>query len=136
MNIDPQNVEAMVGAAYARMRASNYGWSTTSDFAAQLDLLTKATAINPGFAFAYYVKSNVLFGTNQLPEAIDAAETAVALDPNAAYGYYALGLSEAPLRRCEQSIAHIKQAFTLIPIPIDQNPWAHWRNPMDMMRQG
>ncbi len=27
-------------------------------------------------------------------------------------------------------------AITLIPSPIDQNPWAHWRNPMDMMRQG
>src|SRR5260370_25662093 len=27
-------------------------------------------------------------------------------------------------------------AFALIPNPIDQNPWAHWRSPMDMMRQG
>jgi hypothetical protein len=24
----------------------------------------------------------------------------------------------------------------LIPSPTDQNPWAHWRNPMDMMRHG
>src|SRR5262249_14034015 len=24
----------------------------------------------------------------------------------------------------------------LKPNPIDQNPWAHWRSPMDMMRQG
>ena len=24
----------------------------------------------------------------------------------------------------------------LIPSPIDQNPCAHWRNPMDMIRQG
>ena len=24
----------------------------------------------------------------------------------------------------------------LIPNPIDQNPWVHWRSPMDMMRQG
>jgi hypothetical protein len=24
----------------------------------------------------------------------------------------------------------------VIPNPIDQNRWAHWRNPMDMMRQG
>ena len=24
----------------------------------------------------------------------------------------------------------------LIPSPIDQNPCAHWRKPMDMMRQG
>jgi hypothetical protein len=23
-----------------------------------------------------------------------------------------------------------------VPNPIDQNPWAHWRSPMDMMRQG
>jgi hypothetical protein len=27
-------------------------------------------------------------------------------------------------------------AQPLIPNPIDQNPWAHWRSPMDMMRQG
>jgi hypothetical protein len=26
--------------------------------------------------------------------------------------------------------------LALIPNPIDQNPWAHWRSPMDMMRQG
>src|SRR6516225_5301868 len=24
----------------------------------------------------------------------------------------------------------------VLPNPIDQNPWAHWRSPMDMMRQG
>ena len=28
------------------------------------------------------------------------------------------------------------RAGPLIPNPIDQNPWAHWRSPMDMMRQG
>jgi hypothetical protein len=26
--------------------------------------------------------------------------------------------------------------FGIIPSPIDQNWCAHWRNPMDMMRQG
>jgi hypothetical protein len=26
--------------------------------------------------------------------------------------------------------------LVIIPNPIDQNPWAHWRSPMDMMRQG
>jgi TolB-like protein len=49
IRIDPQNAEAMVGFAYARMRASVYGWSTTADYAAQWDLLTKATAINPSY---------------------------------------------------------------------------------------
>ena len=32
--------------------------------------------------------------------------------------------------------AEISRAPDLIPNPIDQNPWAHWRSPMDMMRQG
>jgi len=115
IRIDPQNAEAMVGFAYARMRASVYGWSTTADYAAQLDLLTKATAINPSYAFAYYVKSHVLFFTKHVPEAVEAGQTAVALDPNAANGYYAMGLAEGALKRCEQSIVHIKQAFALSP---------------------
>src|SRR5262245_52524334 len=29
-----------------------------------------------------------------------------------------------------------KRHHEIIPNPIDQNPWAHWRSPMDMMRQG
>jgi tetratricopeptide (TPR) repeat protein len=102
-NIDPQNTEAMVGLAYARMRASVYGWSTTADFPAQMDLLTKATAIDPSYAFAYYAKSMVLTNTKQLSEALEAAQRVVALDPNAAYGYFAMALSEAWLGRCEQS---------------------------------
>src|SRR5215471_16108048 len=32
--------------------------------------------------------------------------------------------------------ASTKGRGALIPNPIDQNPWAHWRSPMDMMRQG
>ena len=107
----------MVGFAYARFRARAYGWTTASEvtYATLLDLLTKATAINPGYAFAYYVKSNVLFFTKQLSEAIEAAQTAVALDPNAAPGYYSMAVAEAWLGRCEQSNGHIKQAFALSP---------------------
>ena len=117
LKIDPQNAEAMVGFAYARVRATVYGWTNAAEdtYAAQLDLLTKATAVNPDYAFAYYVKSQVLFHTWQLPEALEAAQTAVALDPNAAYAYFAMGQAEARLGRGEQSIAHIKQAFALSP---------------------
>jgi hypothetical protein len=32
--------------------------------------------------------------------------------------------------------AVLAATVSLIPNPIDQNRWAHWRNPMDMMRQG
>jgi hypothetical protein len=36
-----------------------------------------------------------------------------------------IGIAEKSLSKME-----------LIPSPIDQNPCAHWRKPMDMMRQG
>ena len=80
-----------------------------------MDLLTKATAINRAYAFAYYVKALALYATKQFPETIEAAQTAVALDPNAAYGYFAMSLAEESLGRCEQSFSHLKQAFVLSP---------------------
>ena len=40
---------------------------------------------------------------------------AVSLDPNAAYGYFALGHAEGALGRCQQSNEHIKRAFVLSP---------------------
>jgi adenylate cyclase len=111
LQIDPQNAQAMVGFAYARMRAIVFGWINADEdtYAALLDLLTKATAVNPNYAFAYYVKSQVLLQTRHLPEMLEAAQTAVALDPNAPYAYFAMGQAEARLGRAEQSIAHIKK---------------------------
>ena len=125
IKIDPQNAEAMVGLAWARLRDNFYGWSTVAENkpAAQLELLAKAIKINPGYAFAYYVKSIVLWLTKKYPEALAAAETEVALDPNSAYGYAAIGRTEALLARCEQSIAHIKQAFAYSPRDPNSGIW-------------
>jgi TolB-like protein len=116
IKIDPQNPEPMVGLGYARLRGFGYGWNPTADsWASQLDLLTKATAISPGYSFAHYVRSQVLIFARQLPQAIEAAQTAVNLDHNSAHGYYSMALAEVFLSRCEQAIGHVKQAFTLSP---------------------
>jgi TolB-like protein len=99
MKIDPQSAEAMVGFAYARSRSIAYvGQDIVAIFAA-LDLVAKAIAIDPGYAFAYYVKSTLLlslalYDPSRWPEVIEAAQTTVTLDPNAAYGYQVLGLAE------------------------------------------
>ena len=61
------------------------------------------------------MKGAVLWLTKEYREALAAAETEVALDPNSAYGYAAIGRVEGLLGRCEPSIAHIKQAFALSP---------------------
>jgi adenylate cyclase len=125
IKIDPQSAEAMAGLAYMRLVARLYGWSTGAEdtYTAQLDLLTKATAINPDYAFAYYVKSLGLILTRQFPKAFEAAQTAVALDPNSPYGYVAMGRAEWSIGRCEQSIAHIKQAFALSPRDTLRGVW-------------
>ena len=48
--------------------------------------------------------------------------------PSDPFGNHTIELNkEAPL---------VEMWESLIPNPIDQNPWAHWRSPMDMMRQG
>jgi adenylate cyclase len=87
IKLDPQNAEALVGFAYARARTRFYGWSTAVEDAplAQMELLAKATAINPGYAMAYYIKSTLLWVAKEYPESLAAAETEVALDPNSAY---------------------------------------------------
>jgi adenylate cyclase len=123
MKLDPQSAEAMVGFAYARLRSISYGWTMAGDISAEMqleDLLAKAIAIDPGYAFAYYVKSGLLnlassYDPSRWPEVIEAAQTMVTLDPNAAYGYFALGSMEGPSGRCQQGIAHVKQAFALSP---------------------
>ena len=61
------------------------------------------------------MKSLELFYLKQLPEAIEAGRTAVALDPNMAHGYYSVALAETWLGRCEQSKGHLKQALGLSP---------------------
>jgi tetratricopeptide (TPR) repeat protein len=127
-NIDPQNTEAMVGLAYARFRASLYGWSTTVEdtYAAQFDLVTKATALNPAYAFPYYVKSMLLFYLKQLPEAIEAGRTSVALDPNTPHAYFSMAQAETWLGRCEQSKGHVKQALGLSPRDPLAAVWHMW----------
>ena len=77
MKIDPQNAEAMIGLAYALLRATSTAGAIRVPRIStprQLDLVTKATAINPSYAFAYYVKSLVSEATNRLPEAVEAAQ--------------------------------------------------------------
>jgi adenylate cyclase len=59
IKLDPQNAEALVGLAYARLRAWFYGWSRAEEDkpVAQMELLTKATAINPGYQTPLLLRS-------------------------------------------------------------------------------
>ncbi len=117
LKLDPQNAEALAGIAYTDVRAYAFGWTANlADAAAEaMDMLAKATAINPNYAYAYWLKSTMLFLTKQLPEALQAAQTGLTINPNSAPAYFAMGQAEFPLGLCDQAIAHIKEAFKLSP---------------------
>jgi|SRR5579863_375453 len=70
-----------------------------------------------------YVKSLISFHEKDYPAAIAAAAMEASLDPNSAYGYFALGQAEHPLGQCEQSIEHIKRAFLLDPRDPSSGLW-------------
>jgi hypothetical protein len=57
--------------------------------------------------------------------------------PRAPYSEVYSRLNISPLPEAIEKNAPIRLPLEqLIPSPIDQNRWAHWRNPMDMIRQG
>ena len=76
-----------------------------------MELLAKAIAINPGYAFAYYVKGTVLWLTKEYPEALAAAETEVGLPSQFSVRVFRDGPGGSPAGRARRSIAHTKQAF-------------------------
>ena len=45
-------------------------------------------------------------------------------------------ISAVPVVDAKGALIGIVSEGDLIPSPIDQNPFAHWRNPMDMILQG
>ena len=117
LKLDPQNAEAMVALAYVRIRLALYGFTTAPEDQpeAQMALLDRATTINPRYAFGFYAKSFALFMMERFAEAVEAAQAGVDADPNSAFAYFGMGQAEWPLGRCDQSIAHDKEAFRLSP---------------------
>jgi adenylate cyclase len=125
LEIDPQSAEAMAGIAVIDTRDFIFGWGAHPDptLASQLDLVTKALAINPNYSFGYYVKSLALFFAFRLPEAVEAGRIGTTVDPNSASSYDSMGRAEALLGRCEESIGHVKEAFRLSPRDPGRGVW-------------
>jgi TolB-like protein/class 3 adenylate cyclase len=126
LELDRNNEEAIVGLAYADFRSIAFPLQmmpVANPATEASDLLARATALSPGYAFAYYVNSTLLFLTKRPEEALAAAETAATLNPNLASAYLAMGQTEYPLGQCDQSIAHVRQAFKLSPRDVLVGVW-------------
>jgi tetratricopeptide (TPR) repeat protein len=122
--MDGQLADSLVGLAYIFVANSDRGWSDTPDRDVDRaeELVNKALALEPKLAAAHRVKSWVLGYRSRLPEAIAAAEAAIALNRNDSLAHRLLALFELQAGRPERSRAVIEQAIRLS--PRDPNHWA------------
>ena len=118
LTLDPHNTQAMVSLAGTDLGAFLFGWSSATTEDAVNEALTrvdKANEIDRGNAYAYFVKSFALFLGRRYGDSVEAANTAIKLNPNLALGYLQMGTSEWSLGQCEQAITHLNQALKLSP---------------------
>jgi adenylate cyclase len=128
LTLDPNNVDALVGAAAVERYEFQYsGMDEKPGQIAKMDeILTRAIRIDPSNARAYVVRGMTYRSTKRSREAAEAAQTAIRLNPSYAPAYAQLAQdqnstpAEYPL-----AIANIDRAIKLSPRDPEMGRW-HW----------
>jgi adenylate cyclase len=117
LKIDPNDPDALAGAAYAHFMDFVLGWANPGiDYEAKvLGQADRAIALAHDNLWAYYVKTIYLTFTNRAPEAVGSADAGLAVDPNFARLYVARATAENNLGRFEQAISDVHHAMRLSP---------------------
>jgi len=117
LEIEPNNTDALAGAAYTYFLEYVLGW-TTADTDYDLQILgrtDRAIALAPDNIWAYYVKSQYLVNSRRPNEALSAADAGLALNPNDPPLLRVRGLAEIYLERFEQGKSDILNAMRISP---------------------
>jgi adenylate cyclase len=125
LKLDPNNVDALVGAAAAERYDFIYGGmdEKPGQIAKIEELLANAIRIDPTNARAYVVRGGLYRITRRTKEAAEAAENAVRLNPNYASAYAQLALDEVTPAEYPLAIANIDQAIKLSPRDPEMGRW-------------
>ena len=127
LKLDPNNVDALVGAALTER--DDYIYIAMDEKPGEIseseDLLANAIRIDPTNARAYTVRGAVYFITKRTKEAVDAAQNAVRLNPNYAPAYAQLALAQVTPAELPLAIANVDQAIKLSPRDPEMARW-HW----------
>jgi len=131
--LDPNNVDALAslaGSYVTSFHDLNIGdWSEWHRQAT--DAVNRALAIDPQNARVFLVKSRVLAYSDeleyrgQIEAAIDAVETAIALDPNLAAAYGWLARLYAKAGHPERTASAVEQAMRLSPRDSSMANWLY-----------
>ena len=117
LTADPDNVDALVGSAYANRAEGAHLFVTdrTAAFAAAEAKLTKALSWVPDHALGHMYLGLVHIFTKRAAEGIAECEHALQLDRNLAVAHFAIGLAKIFIGRAEETEAHIAEALRLSP---------------------
>jgi adenylate cyclase len=115
--IDPNNSDALAGAATTHLLDYYFQWGTSAtDYDAKvLGQLDRAIALAPDNIYAYEPKSMYLNMSGRSNEGLAAADAGLAINPNYAALYNARAYAEINLGRFDQAKSDILRAMRLSP---------------------
>ncbi len=125
LKLDPNNVDAVVGAAQAERYDFIYGGmdEKPGQIAKIEELLANAIRLDPTNARAYVVRAGLYRTTRRNKEAAEAAENAARLNSSYAAAYAQLALDEVTPAEYPLAIANIDQAIKLSPRDPELGRW-------------
>jgi tetratricopeptide (TPR) repeat protein len=117
LSADPNNVDALVGSAWADTVEGIHLFVTDrlAAFAAAEAKLTRALSAVPDHASGHTLLGFVDILTKRAAEGIAECEHALQLDRNLAVAHFAIGLAKVFIGRAEETEAHIAEALRLSP---------------------
>jgi len=117
LELDPNNIEALVNAAFVdTLRASIFSSTErAAQFAAAEAALAKALSLAPEHAFAHMCVGLAQIQTNRAADGIAQCKHALGLDPNLASAHAGIGLAQYCIGCGEETETHVQQALRLSP---------------------
>jgi adenylate cyclase len=128
LKINPDDADALAGDAYTYFRELLNGWTEhDTDYDAKvLGQVNRAIALAPDNLWAYFVKCVYLRISHRPDEAVDTADTGLAVNPNSALLYGGRSIAEVDLHRFEQAKSDARQAIRLSPRDPRRGLWHHY----------
>ena len=128
LQLDPDNVEALVGIAAVDMASATLLLVDDPEkrISAAEAALTKALSLAPQHALAHMFLGNVYIGSNRAVEGIAECEYALALNPNLVDAHGSLGAAKLIVGRAAETEAHVQEALRLSPRDEAAHRWMSW----------
>jgi adenylate cyclase len=128
LEIDPKDVDALVGAATTYLAEYSYGWTDSeTDYDAKiLGQADRAIALARDNTWAYSVKGTYLNLSLRPNDALRVANAGIALNSNYAYLFAGRAAAECYLGQFEQAKSDVQQAMRLSPRDPRLSQWQNF----------